>query len=204
MRTDAPAAARQLEDYLRRFRFALSPLPPEEREEIIRELRSHFLERMNGAPDPVDAFHATAEMMGTPEDYARSFLDDYRISAAMADGSGFAMLHQALRMVGRGTRALVGAAFFLSLFAISLAFFLTAVLKPVFPENIGAWFAPEQGVFGVGFVDAESAARAPDLLGYWIIPVNILVALLLYRVGIALLRPFLSSFRSSFPEQTPQ
>jgi uncharacterized membrane protein len=193
----SPSWEREVDDYLRRLRYALAPLPAEERSEIVREARSYFLDRMEGAGDPATAFLRAVEGLGAPEEYAGAFVDDYQITVAVSGGSGVAMLRQGLRMVERGAKALVGFALLLPLFAVAGALVLIAILKPVFPENVGAWFAPELGVMGIGFVTAETAASAPDLLGYWIIPVNLMLAVLLYRLGTALLKPFLRSLRST-------
>jgi uncharacterized membrane protein len=188
---------REVENYLRRLGYALNPLPPEERAEIVREARSYFLDRIQGADDPATGFRRAVEGLGAPEEYAGPYLDDYQITVAVSGGSGVAMLRQGLRMVGRGTKALIGFALVLPLFAIAAALALIAVLKPVFPENVGAWFAPDLGVMGMGFVTAETAASASDLLGYWIIPVNLVLAVLLYRMGTGLLTRFLRSLQSA-------
>lgn len=183
----------RLKHYLKRLDWALAPLPEADRHDILQETRAHFADRM-AAGNPDAAFAEIVARFGPPEDYAQQFLDNYQITAAVADGSGSAMLPQALRVAGRGATALLGSAFFLLLYGVALGLVLLAVLKLVAPTHVGLWYAPEQGVAGLGYVDAATAAASVELLGYWILPVNIIGALLLYRGATGGLRRFLRSF----------
>lgn len=183
----------RLKTYLQRLEWALEPLPETDRRDILQETRSHFAERMAGR-NPDGAFAEIVAGFGPPEDYAQQFLDNYQITAAVANGSGSAMLPQALRVAGRGTMAFLGSAFFLIVYGVSFALVLLAVLKLVAPTHVGLWYAPEHGVAGLGYVDAETAALSAELLGYWILPVNIISALLIYRGATSGLRRFLRSF----------
>lgn len=191
---DTRTTSELLEGYLHRLRRALGALPREDRDEILRETRAHFLERIEGATNPEQVFSETAVRFGAPEDYARHFVDDYRISTAVADGSGFAMLPQALRLTGRGIGGFLGFLLFGLLYLLATALVIVALLKPVFPEHVGLWYAPEIGVYGMGFVDTDTMTRTSERLGYWIIPLNLTLALLLYRIATALLRRYLRSF----------
>lgn len=191
----SPLDAR-LDDYLKRLKWALSPLPDDDRRDILQETRAHFVDRM-AEGDPRRAFEEVRRRLGPPETYAQAFLDNYQTTVAVADGSGTAMLPQVLRLAGRGVTALLGAGGFLLLYGVMAALLLVALLKPVFPTHVGFWYAPAEGVMGMGFVDAETAAVATEWLGYWLIPINLGLALLLYRGTTALLRRFLRSFVQS-------
>jgi uncharacterized membrane protein len=183
----------RLDDYLKRLKWALSPLPDDDRRDILRETRAHFAERM-AEGTPQRAFDEVHRRFGPPETYAQAFLDNYQTTVAVADGSGTAMLPQVLRLAGRGAKALLGAGGFLLLYGAAAVLLLVALLKPVFPVHVGLWYAPAEGVAGMGFVDAETAAVATEWLGYWLIPINLGLALLLYRGTTALLRRFLRAF----------
>jgi len=182
----------ELEGYLRRLRWALSPLPSEEREEILRETRSHFLERIAGG-DPQARFRETAAALGDPEDYAQGFLDGYRLAAAVADGSGPVMFRQALRLASRGIGAFFGTLGLLFIFLLAAAHLALAVLKPIFPENVGAWLEGGRRL-SLGFMSPPPGPDVPELLGYWIIPVALLLSIGLYRLGVILLRHLLRSY----------
>lgn len=184
----------EVERYLRRLRYALRPLPSEEREEILREVRSHFLDRADSSgSDRAASVRSTARALGTPEEYARAFVTDYRVTAALTDGSGFAMLYEVVRLAGSGVRWLLGLMLFLIVFGVAVGLVVVGLLKLVFPESVGLWYAPDLGVLGMGWVDTDTAASAQELLGYWIVPLNVALGVLLYRVGTAFLGRSLGS-----------
>lgn len=192
--TEARPVEGELERYLRRLRYALRPLPSEEREEIVREVRSHFLDRVESSgADRVASVRSTAQALGPPEEYARTFVRDYRVTAALTDGSGFAMLYEVVRLAGSGMRWLVGLMLFLIVFGVAVGLVVVGLLKLVFPESVGLWYASDLGVLGMGWVDASTAAEARELLGYWIVPLNVALGVLLYRVGTVFLGRFLGS-----------
>ena len=71
----------QAEAYLRRLGACLSPLEPEERREIVAEVRAHFSERRaRGRGDVLEGFEA-------PETYAARFLEESALSRAVARGT---------------------------------------------------------------------------------------------------------------------
>lgn len=184
-----------LETYLKRLRWGLSGLPEEDRNEIVLETRSHFLDRLEG-PNAA-SFAAVAQELGPPEEYARRFRENYEISAALGSGSAFHMLHAVARLLGRSLQAFVGFFFFLFLYLSSLAFLLVAVLKPIFPENTGLWTSSREPLLLLGFIEDPARPGLHEHLGWWIIPFGLLGALLLYWGSTALLRVFLRSLRRS-------
>lgn len=184
--------------YLRRLRWALAPLPAEDREEIVREIHSHLLDRSGpGAAAPVP-FETVERELGPPEGLARRYLEGYEISVALGSGSAWRMLHTALRLLGRGGSAL-GVFFIGLLYLAALAFLGTALLKPVFPENVGLWTGGQPPVFFLGFVDLPVRPGVREVLGYWVIPLALGAALALYALATALLRRLLRSLRGEGP-----
>ena len=178
-----------METYLRRLRWALQPLPAEDRNEIVAEIRSHFLDRQAAG---AEAGTIAAEL-GDPEVYARAFLENYQISAALAGGSVLRMLATASRWVGRGVIASVGFFVTLMLYLTSASWALVALLKPIFPDRVGFWTG--DGLLAVGFVSQPRTA-AVEHLGYWIIPLSLAAALLTWWLATALLRWLLRRLRA--------
>lgn len=180
---------RAMNEYLRRLRWALAPLPTRDREDIVTELRSHFVERIDaGGAD----FDTIAAEFGAPEDYARSFLDNYHITTALASGSTRSMAGAALGSMGRGIGAFFGSLGVFILFAFAFAFLLIAFAKPIVPQRVGLWTGPGQMFLGI---TERPTTVYTEHLGYWIIPLAILGAGLLYLLGRAALRAFLRSMR---------
>ncbi|MEM7355199.1 MAG: hypothetical protein AAF657_30595, partial [Acidobacteriota bacterium] len=173
----------RVDDYLRRLGWALSPLPEADRAEIVAEARSHLLESAS-RPGGVEA---AARALGEPESYARSFLENYEISASLGSGSPWRMLATASRLVGRGLVAFFGMLFFFVLYTVSASLALVALLKPVFPDRVGMWTG--ERVFALGFVTDVPSSQ--EHLGYWIVPLCLAGALLVYRLATRLLQRYL-------------
>ena len=196
MSTPDPSDPRQtsgspsaLEAYLRRLRWALQPLPAVDRDEIVAETRSHFLDRQAAGA----SIETIAAELGDAERYAQGFLENYQISTALAAGSVLQMLSTASRWVGRGVVASVGFFLALSLYLTAASWALVGLLKPVFPDQVGFWTA--EGVVAFGFV-SPLRPDAVEHLGYWIVPLSLALALVTWWLATRLLRGLLRRLRT--------
>lgn len=186
------AVDRKLESYLLQLRWSLGVLPAEDRDEIVAEIRSHFLERFEH-DDPEAAFASLEKEFGPPEEYAQQFLENYRITSALASGSAVAMVRQGARLLSHGLKGFLGGFGLFTLYLLSVGLVLVGALKPVFPENVGLW-AHQNGLFTLGYMQRIPESGS-ELLGYWIVPASIFVGLLLYVGTNGLMRRYLRSFR---------
>lgn len=148
--------------WLRRLEWALHALPIKDREEIVRETRSHIEERI---AQNVDEPQILASL-GDADDYAQSFLDDFELSQALGSRKLPAMIGVAARWIHRSAAA--AAAFtgvlLLGLFAAGVV--LTAVMHFLDPTHWGLWVSNRMLL--IGHVDDPSEAR--ELLGAGIYP----------------------------------
>lgn len=178
-----------IEAYLRRLARALSSLPEEERREILEETRSHLVERATEIGED-----AAIAALSPAERYARGFLDERMLSAALADGGPAATFGALLRV---GSRRLVGAiglgvTAFLFLFAAALA--PIAVSELTNPEDTGLFVSNVSDAFFLGIIGDESRERYDEVLGAWLLPslflaglAAILLAAFLGRIFVRLL-----------------
>jgi len=162
---------RDLETWLRRLRWGLAALPESERDDIVRETRAHIEESMaNGrtAREAIGAF-------GPAEDYARAFIEERELVAAVgseAPGSMFAVV------LKRAHKSLVAASAFLLVAFIAMGALVVvavAVIKIDDPAHAGLWIGPRQ--FFLGVIDDPSSAH--ELLGnaiYLLPPLAIVAA----------------------------
>jgi hypothetical protein len=154
--------ARAVAGWLRRFRWSLAGIGSPEREDIVAEVRAHLAERMAAGAGVTDALNA----FGTPEAYARSFVEEMELARALT-GERFPSLLAAV--VQRAHRSVVAGAAFLAVLllgATALGVVVTAVLRLSDPTHAGLWLG--QGSFFFGKVDDPAAYR--ELLGGWIYP----------------------------------
>ncbi len=190
---DAPRAG--LEAYLRQVRHGLKGLPPAEADEIVNELRSHVLDRADGAPLTAAMVASATSGLGAPRDLARMYLSERMAERVEVRRSPWNILGAVWRLAGVSMRALF--VFLVSLFGYVLGggLILIAFLKPIFPHRVGFWV-----VEGPGFDDISVSIGMTDnplghdIMGWWIIPFGLLVGALFtfltWRFGLASVRGF--------------
>jgi len=173
---------REIETYVRRLTGALHPLPPEERSAIASEIRSHL---SDCAARGEGALGRALEGMGVPELLGRSYVEEYRLAGALDKGSPLRLLAIVLGLAARGLAGFFGGLGVLSLYLIGATFFLLAGAKFVEPANVGMWTAP--GYFAFAILDAPPPASAHEVLGYWIVPLSVVLGVACLLGGTRLL-----------------
>ena len=195
-------ALAHLEAYLAQVRRRLHALPSSEVEEVLKELRSHVLDRVQGELTPA-AVEAALAALGPPAEVARLNVTE-RAAAAVEQGAAPLRVLRALYRVA--TVSVLGLfTFFVSLFGYSLSvgFLVLAVLKPFSPDTVGLWWRTNPGgepdfVFGA----VDPAPGWQDSLGYWLIPVSLVLGLsigyLTWRLGAGAVRMMARNARRSY------
>lgn len=174
-------------NYLRNLELLLRPLTPNDREEVIREIESHIYEMMsredqslNEVSRLLNAMDAMGEVSQMVDpivadktiEYASHSLNPTRLLTAFANNSGYKL------------RQLVLLSFY-SLFHVLALLVLSLSLVKSFNPAVGVHVG-EGGIFVLGTVD--EASRAREVLGYWIIPISILIATGCYWLALQLLK----------------
>lgn len=178
--TDETQAA--IHDYLSRLKRALRLLPKEDREAIVAEIESHITDCIAAGTTPL---FEVLESLGTPEELAASYIEQYRLADAIAGSKNISLLFIVLERASRSLLALTTGLAAALLYVLAISFAGVAALKPILPGNVGMWVGPD--VFVLGAIE-KAPAGVHELLGYWIIPVSIALAVLSYLVGAKLMR----------------
>ena len=162
------SAVKEWQRYFSEVDRLLRPLNPERREEIRDELVSHVLDGMdaNGDDDEASRLRTVLNRLGPPGIYLDRVAGDL---VAAGEHSVFWKMRRTLATLGRNA-ALVSS-YLLGLMALCLA-----LAKPFFPENVGLYRMPS-GWYMAGYIDVNEAT---ELIGYWIIPVMLLLAWFLW------------------------
>jgi len=168
----------QLDAYLAQLRRDLRGLSPEEAEETIRELRSHVLDRADAELSPGSVAAALAAL-GDPTALAR-------LNAAArtaARGAGRRSPWGLLGAIAQVARISLGGAWALLIslagYALAASWILTAIAKPFAPDHVGLWRlsdAADDLTFSLG---RTTNLHGHELLGWWIIPLGLLIGLLI-------------------------
>jgi hypothetical protein len=78
-----------------------------------------------------------------------------------------------LALTARGLAGFFGGLSVLALYLVGAAFLLVAGAKLVEPGNVGMWTAPNY--FSFAMLDAQPPRQAHEILGYWIVPLSVLL-----------------------------
>jgi len=167
------------EKFLKQLRQGLGSLPPQEREEIVAELRTHLLDRQaQGKTDLLWGFE-------TAEDLASTFVSENALRGALAQGTSWA-LGRALLISARDS--IVTFLLFLPLVLLHVCAFvlvLAAALKPFMPKQIGLWVG--EGNLYVGFNSGDNRA-VHEILGWWGVPVLAIAGIFLFWISNQVMR----------------
>ena len=160
----------KLADYARKLRWALAPLPEQDRDDIVAEMRSHVLDRVDAGATLDDALGT----LGNPDEYARGFRDSYTVATAISSRRLPQLLSALLHNAARS--AVVAASTFLIFLAwaiVAIALYLSG-LKLTDPTHVGLWASDHFFFFGI--IDDPSTGR--ELLGPWIPAIALLFILI--------------------------
>jgi len=177
------SGTREIETYVRRLTGALQGLPPEERSAIANEIRSHLADC---AARGEEALGRAIDAMGAPDVLGRSYVEEYRLAGALEKGSPLRLLAIVLGLGARGVAGFLGGLVVLKLYLIGVTCFVIAGNKLVEPAHVGMWIAPNY--FALTINGPPPPAPVPELLGYWIVPLSVMLGVACLLGGTRLLR----------------
>jgi hypothetical protein len=214
-----------IDEYCKRLSTALHRLPTPEREDLIREVRSHILERVEAGPEvTMEALTRILREVGEPKELAA----EYRTQAALREATRseatwvlrpWMLLRATLSWGLTSVTGLVAFLVTVAGYGCALVFYLCALLKPFYPLRIGLWLAAQRtlslGYWNGRLTGAEvygMSVRPPnsfvvlgtlgpldgpirELLGNWLIPVSFLFGAVFCLATSFVVRWFITRFR---------
>jgi uncharacterized membrane protein len=145
-------------------------------DDAVREVESHIRERVSestATPTERDALETILTRLGTPSTVARAYSLELMMEEAATSGRIVAVLRSVFHAGALGIGAFFTALLLFIGYTLGLAFIAVAVLKPIFPGNVGLWL--NDGVqLGAQFPAPEGMT---PLGGYWIIPMCMVLGL---------------------------
>jgi len=155
------------EVWLTTFRRHLRGLKPEDIDEIVAELRSHIADKSPDNPE------ATLAALGSPQALAAQYLADDLLARAQVTRSPLHLLKSLFRWA---TLSIAGFFVFLGAIAgylLGAALIVAALVKPFRPDRTGLWLNADGVSIRLGLTDQY--LRGTELLGWWIIPLGLIV-----------------------------
>jgi uncharacterized membrane protein len=171
-----PDEDRKLSEYARRLRWALAALPDADRNDIVEEMRSHVLDRIETGVSMKDALEA----LGEPTVYASRFCEAYSVASALSKRRTPNLVVALAGFVTRNIAAAVAAFFVVLAWAVATLLTFVAILKIKDPAHVGLWRGAD--FLFIGIINDPSTGQ--ELLGLWITPlaaISIVLAWLVTR-----------------------
>jgi hypothetical protein len=173
-------------------------LPPDVVRDAVREIESHVRERIaaaDGAPNERVALEQILGELGPPLRVAQAYSAERVVDEAVVTGRVVAIV-SALWRVAASTVAGFWVALGVSIgYTAGWAFLVLAIMKPIFPRNVGLWADDVTGAPHRLGMEFPAPAGEHDIAGYWIIPVCVIVGILIVRFTHRWARGFLSRWR---------
>jgi HAAS domain-containing protein len=159
----------RIEIYLASLDGALGGMRREERNEILREIRTHILDSLGD--NSHDAIEPVLRALGTPERLAEHYRTEFLLTQASHSFSPWLLFRTTWHWAKTGLRGCV--VFFIALFGYGTAFTLaiSVLLKPFVPR-VGLWVGSRTFEFGT----PSSSRGLHEVLGNWYVPVATLLA----------------------------
>jgi uncharacterized membrane protein len=193
----------QMNDYLARLRAALTGMTLAEREDIVEELRMHIRERCG---DPQTSVEAILAGLGPADELAQQYRTGLLVQKASHSISPVLLLRATLRWATTGVEGFLVFVIALCGYGMGVGFVLLALLKPFFPRNTGLWAGPGEFSFSfrMGATMTNPSSPVHELLGWWLIPVCLVIGSLSLAGTTKLIQFLLRRFRwkVSFIETT--
>jgi uncharacterized membrane protein len=164
-------------------------------DDILAELRSHV--RDSGAPgrEPTEAeLTAVLARLGSPSALAASYRADRLLQEAARSRSPWRLLTGLSRLAAwsvAGGFALCGAVFG---YVLAASFFLAAIVKPFRPERAGLFRADDTLSLHLG-LSGSAAPMGEELLGWWIVPLGVLLGGMAYGLTVSFARWAIRRYR---------
>jgi len=152
-------------------------LPREVAQDAVREIESHVRDRVaaTSAADERGALEAILAELGTPLRVAQAYSAERTLDEALVTGRVVPVLRATWHAAVTSIAGFFAALGLLVGYVAGLAFIAIAVLKPIFPHNVGVW---RDGPFGMPTsLGAKFPAPGEPSGGYWVMLVGLALGL---------------------------
>jgi hypothetical protein len=162
-----------------------SAVSPQLAADAVREVESHIRERVAespGMPNERDALEEILARLGAPTTVARAYSLEMMFEEASTGGRFAPVFRTLFHLAGTGGLGFLGTLLLLVGYSSATSFLGMAILKPIFPANVGLWVG---NGMRLGF--QVPAPPEPERLGYWMIPLALTagIAILVFTHRVA-------------------
>jgi hypothetical protein len=156
-------------------------LPPEVTSDALREVESHIRERVSqaeAAPDERAALERVLAELGPPLRVAQAYSVEMTLDEAVTTGRTVPIARALWHMATTSVAGFLWAMIMFTGWMIGVSFLWLAVLKPVFPGNVGFQYVNGRlNGFGAVWPLGTLAPGVEVHGGYWLIPACMIIGL---------------------------
>ena len=165
-----------IESYFAALSTQLSDLAQPKKDEVIRELRAHVFDRLEQITAPTDDdCRAVLRAMGSPVEIARQYRVELLLNRSAWRISPWKMLRTLFRWTLTGIQGYLVFVMAMVGYTVAASFYITALLKPLFPHNVGVFVSAE----GIDLTHFPDPPMGTEVLGPYYIPIAVFVGYLL-------------------------
>lgn len=180
-------------NYMGQVESLCGSLDKRQKVDILTELKAHLLEsyiKFDGG-DEESRISAAIAKLGQPQEFVPLWVEERLLDGAQPGTSTRNLYYLLKSNALKGVRQfafsmIVGLGYLLSFY-----FFLVAILKLFFPENIGLYVTPA-GIPILGYVDVDEFR---EVMGNWLTPVGLVSAIVLQFLLTHLVRRWINHYR---------
>lgn len=173
--------------------------------DAVREIESHLRERIagsDGSPNEREALERILLELGPPLQVAKAYSAERIVDEAIATERVVPMLRAVWHLAATTVIGFGAALGILIGYLVGVVFLILAMLKPVFPNNVGVWVRTGHESLGREFpwrLGAQFPVPPNEhvVAGYWVIPICLFLGLLILVVTHRGAVKFLSWWRGS-------
>jgi hypothetical protein len=174
-------AQQKMDAYLKVLRKRLRGLSDQDANDIVKEIRSHILNKAVVAEEVTPGSVASALAgLGSPEELASQYVTDDLLARAQVTRSPGLVLQSLFRWASLSVVGLGTLMFSVFGYFVAGSFALCALLKPIHPQTAGLWLLPDPAdaySFSLRLGFGAPPAQGRELLGWWIVPLGLVFAM---------------------------
>lgn len=180
-----------IESYFAALTNQLADLPQPKRDEVVRELGAHVLDRLAQTTAPTDDdCRAVLKAMGTPEEIARQYRVELLLKRSAWKIAPWSVLRTLSRWTLTGIQGYIVFVIALIGYTMGIALYVTALFKPLFPHNIGIFVSDH----AINLARFPEPPPGTEILGAYYIPIAVAAGYLFTFVTTVSIRGIVRKF----------
>lgn len=197
----SPIAQKKIQDYLDEFARGLRPLSADQTRDLVDEIRSHILEAATTDRGCITEgiADATLARLGSPSELAKGYVDFVPSPFALVENEHGARLQPWKSFFSQAVRRIPTTAVILATILAYLGagiLVLSVLSKPFHPARVGLWkTGADDFSLHLGLASSAAAPVGDEILGWSIIPLGLIAAIILISLAVKIDLRLLRLFR---------